>query len=145
MSDSNDNRQEVGLLPITLREFEIVVRKDQAGSGELTVANLEKWAQEKLVAKAEDLAPKLFAAWENAMAAGDSKVMRDVAEALRILQPKGGISVNTQINNNNSNVTTNNSGGISLESIIRKRDEARQRKDRSEIIDAEIIEDDGSR
>lgn len=135
MSDKN-----VGLLPITLRESEIVISRDLAGSNELTIASLEKWSQQELVKKADVLAPKLFDAWEAAMAAGDSKVMRDVAEALRILQPKGGISVNTQINNNNANNVTNNTSGVSLESIIRKRDEARQRKDQSEIIDAEIIE-----
>ena len=135
MSDKN-----VGLLPITLRESEIVISRDLAGSNELTIASLEKWSQQELVKQADSLAPKLFMAWEAAMAAGDSKVMRDVAEALRILQPKGGISVNTQINNNNANNVTNNTSVVSLESIIRKRDEARQRKDQSEIIDAEIIE-----
>lgn len=135
----SDNKN-VGLLPITLRESEIVISRDLAGSNELTIESLEKWSQQELVKKADSLAPKLFAAWEAAMAAGDSKVMRDVAEALRILQPKGGISVNTQINNNNANNVTNNTSGVSLESIIRKRDEARQRKDQSEIIDAEIIE-----
>ena len=134
----NDNN--VRLLPITLRESEIIISRDLAGSSELTLANLEKWSQQKLIEQADTLVPKLFAAWETALAAGDPKVMRDVAEALRILQPKGGISVNTQINNNNNNNVTNNANGVSLESIIRKRDEARQRKDQLEIIDAEIIE-----
>ena len=139
MADSmNDNQ--VRLLPITLRESEIVISRDLAGSNELTIAGLEKWSQQQLVKQADSLVPKLFAAWEAALAAGDSKVMRDVAEALRILQPKSGISVNTQINNNNANNVVNNTSGVSLESIIRKRDEARQRKDQSEIIDAEIIE-----
>jgi len=78
MSDKN-----VGLLPITLRESEIVISRDLAGSNELTIASLEKWSQQELVKKADVLAPKLFDAWEAAMAAGDSKVMRDVAEALR--------------------------------------------------------------
>ena len=141
MNDGKNDSKNVRLLPITLLESEIVISRDQVASNELTIAGLQKWAQQKLVERADDLAPKLFAAWESALAAGDSKVMRDVAEALQILQPKGGISVNTQINNNNSNSVTNNTSGVSLESIIRKRDEARQRKDHSEIIDAEIIED----
>lgn len=98
-----------------------------------------------LVEKMPLLAIKLFEAWEISMKNGDSKVMRDVAEAIGVLQPKSGINIMNQVNNNNANLSTSSADAQSIEAIIRKMDAEKHRKNDGEIIDAEIIDDDGKR
>ncbi len=84
------------------------------------------------------LAPALFEGWKIAMSKGNTQAMRDVAEVMGLLQPKGGINILNQVNNNN--VSAGGFDGPSLESIIRNL--RKSKHDSSEIIDAEIIEPD---
>lgn len=139
MPDKNGHEQ-TGLIPVNLHEYEVIVRKDLVESGELTVENKKTWIQQQVVSKMPELTKALFEGWMLAAKNGDSKAMRDMAEAIGVLDPKSGIQVNTQINNNN-NVSSGPSGP-SIESIIRKMDEDRYKKRDEAIIDAEIIEED---
>lgn len=150
MSDKNkppdDKNQFLIPIPRTFTELSI----PEAEQSALSVVDHKKLELEalqdvksKLVDKMPSLAIKLFEAWENAMQLGDSKVMRDVAEAIGVLQPKSGINIMNQVNNTNANLSTGGADAMSIEAIIRKMDAAKHQKNSDDIIDAEIIDDDG--
>lgn len=105
---------------------------------ELTTETSREWVQNQLIENMPTLAPALFEGWKNAMVKGNTQAMRDVAEVMGLLQPKGGINILNQVNNNN--VSQGGFDGPSLESIIRNLRKSKQ--DSGEIIDAEIIEPD---
>jgi len=148
MIDENTLENEnTSMIPIPSRYISVDVEKpaDQSIAHRNLEAEALQEVKSKLVEKMPALASDLFDAWTRALAANDSKVMRDVAEAIGVLQPKTGINILNQVNNNNSNVSSGGAGVVSIESIIKKMEAEKRSREDSTIIDAEIIEDDGTR
>ena len=138
MSDENEDAEAIppsAMIPI--KGFRIAISKEPENTPvELTTRTTQAWIQERLVEAMPTLTPALFEAWEKSLKAGDSKAMRDVAEAIGLLQPKGGVNIFNQVNNTNS--VQGGPTGPSFESIVKKMSEERHKKQDSEIIDAEF-------
>ena len=149
MPDKNEIHKPIlGLIPITRPPSieSALIAQDQTASiakfPESEARDLEQYAQEHIERTAPSMIPALIEGWERAIKAGDTRAMRDIAEAYKLLQPKGGISVNQF--NNNSAVSGGSGGGKgSIEDIIRQMDDEKFRKRKeseAEIIDAEFTE-----
>lgn len=131
---STEDTQSNALIPVQQRKIAIVTASD-SHSVELKLQEAHEKVREMLADQAATtLAPALFKSWGKAMKKGDTKAMRDVAEAIGLLQPKGGINIMNQVNNNNSVQAPSN--GPSLESIIKKI--SKERYEDPPIIDAEF-------
>lgn len=132
---------------IPIHKSREIVPADPNKDVELAKSTAAEWVKQEFVKEMPALLPQLMDAWKDILTNGDnplaSKVRgaQQVAEALGILQGKGGgVTVNTQINNTNSNHNMTSASRESLSSIIREMD--KKKFDKLDIIDAEIIEPD---
>lgn len=132
---------------IPIRKEQEIIPVDPDKDVELSKSTAAEWVKQEFVKEMPTLLPQLMDAWKDILQNGDnplsSKVRgaQQVAEALGILQGKGGgVTVNTQINNTNTNNNMTPSSRESLSSIIREMD--KKKFDKNDIIDAEIIEPD---
>lgn len=134
---------------ITIPKPQEVATTDPDKDVELSKSTAVDWVRQEFVKEMPNLLPTLMDAWKDILKNGDNplaskaKATQQVAEALGILQGKGGgVAVNIQ--NNNTNTTNNMSSASreSLASIIREMDKKKFDKNDNDIIDAEIIEPD---
>jgi len=134
--DSEFNSKNIG-------NFDIVIR-DNTALSELIKDKAPEWVREQFVQNLPDILPALFAGWKKGAEAGNSQILRQIAEASGLLASAGGGPV---INNviNNQQVVNNTTNKMSVESIIRKMDEEHHRKKRQDddIIDAEDLSAEG--
>ena len=133
MNEDTEDTQEQALIP--MGNFKIAIHKpSESQAVEQKVHEAQVKAREMFADSVDTLVPALIKGWQEAMKLGDSKALRDVAEAMNILQPKGGINIMNQVNNNNS--VKGGSSGPSIESIIKSL--SKEKFDKAAIVDAEF-------
>jgi len=143
MNEFNDDEFDQDFNASNVGNFDIVIR-DNTALAESLKDKAPEWVREQFVAQLPDILPALFIGWKKGAEAGNSHILRQIAEASGLLASAGGGPV---INNviNNQQVVNNNTTKMSVESIIRKMDEEHHRKSRRDdnIIDAEDLSAEG--
>lgn len=107
-------------------------------------SNLPAYVKQELTKRAPELLNALMSGWIKG-SSGDRPnplILRQMGEALGILQGEGSpmVAVNTYVDN--SKTINQNNNGPSLDSIIRELDRKKFEKKTDDIIDAELVDPD---
>lgn len=120
---------------------ELVPVKDRAVAP-INKDTLAEYSQDQLIRNAPRLIPRTFRSLQKLADQGDRKALELILQAYNYLKPAGGgISVVTNLYNNNVNVQKEDGKATQyLEGIIARLEKEERDRSRANVIDAEVVE-----